>query len=115
MNSKATLKVPLHALLQHVPTALHREMRTSRYVAERSSAIIIQADDSRKQADNAQSCYKRLYEAIVEAGHAAVPGETSVEQAKRVKDLQRSDNERRLKGKKQHSSKKSTRRTRGDD
>lgn len=87
MNSKATLKVPLAALLQHVPRALHHELRASRYVADRSSAFIIQADDSRKQNDNAHSCYKRLYEAIVEAGHAAIPGETSAEQAKRVKDL----------------------------
>lgn len=87
MNSKATLKVPLDALLNHVPTALHHEVTASRYVAERSNAIIIQADDSRKQTDNAHSCYKRLYEAIVDAGRAAIPGETSVEQAKRVKDL----------------------------
>ena len=87
MNSKATLKVPLDALLGHVPAALHHEVRASRYVAERSSAFIIQADDSRKQNDNAQSCYKRLYEAIVEAGQAAIPGETSAEQARRVKDL----------------------------
>ena len=87
MNSKATLKVPLDALLHHVPSALHHEIKTSRYVAERSSAIIIQADDSRKQNDNAHSCYKRLYEAIVEAGQTVIPGETSAEQAKRVKDL----------------------------
>lgn len=87
VNSKATLKVPLDALLSHVPAALHHEVRASRYVAERSSAFIIQADDSRKQTDNAHSCYKRLYEAIVAAGQAAIPGETSAEQAKRVKDL----------------------------
>ena len=87
MNSKATLKVPLHALLQHLPTALHHEIRASRHLAERSSTIVIQADDSRKQSDNAHSCYKRLYEAIVDAGHAAIPGETSAEQTKRVKDL----------------------------
>ncbi|KAF1966768.1 hypothetical protein BU23DRAFT_421729, partial [Bimuria novae-zelandiae CBS 107.79] len=115
VNSKATLKVPLDELLHHVPNALHREIRASRYVAERSSALIIQADDSRKQTDNAHSCYKRLYEAIVEAGHTAIPGETSADQAKRVKDLQKSDNERRLKGKKQHSAKKSSRSRRGDD
>ncbi|OAG02659.1 uncharacterized protein CC84DRAFT_1166491 [Paraphaeosphaeria sporulosa] len=115
VNSKATLKMPLNALLDHVPSVLHHEIRASRYVAERSSAIVIQADDSRKQNDNAHSCYKRLYEAIVEAGHAAIPGETSAEQAKRVKDLQKSDNERRIKTKKQHSAKKSSRRGRGDD
>lgn len=87
MNSKATLKVPLDALLPHLPRVLHREIRTSRYVAERSNALIIQADDSRKQSDNANSCYRRLHEAIVDAARNAIPGETSAEQAQRVKDL----------------------------
>jgi predicted ATPase len=87
VNSKATLKVPLDALLDHVPAALHGEIRRSRYVAARSNTIIVQADDSRKQSDNAHSCYKRLYEAIAEAGRHAVPAETSAEQMQRVKDL----------------------------
>ncbi|KAF1838020.1 hypothetical protein BDW02DRAFT_595112 [Decorospora gaudefroyi] len=115
VNSKATLKVPLDALLQHVPAALHGEIRRSRYVAARSNTIMVQADDSRKQSENAHSCYKRLYEAIAEAGRRAVPTETPAEQVQRVKALQRSDNEHRLKSKKQHSAKKSSRRSRGDE
>ena len=87
MNSKATLKVPLDALLKHIPRALHNEIRASRYVAERSEALIIQADDSRKQNDNAHSCYARLHQMITAAGQDAIPGETSAEQAKRVKNL----------------------------
>jgi peptidyl-tRNA hydrolase ICT1 len=87
VNSKATLKVPLPALLQHVPAALHSELRASRYVAERASALVIHADDSRKQSDNAHSCYRRLYEAIADAGRRAIPGETSAGQAERVKNL----------------------------
>jgi peptidyl-tRNA hydrolase ICT1 len=87
VNSKATLKVPLDALLHHVPVALHGEISRSRYVAPRTNTIIVQADDSRKQSDNAHSCYKRLYNAIAEAGHQAVPTETSAEQVQRVKDL----------------------------
>lgn len=79
--------MPLDALLQHVPTAIHGEIRRSRYVATRSDTIIVQADDSRKQNDNAHSCYKRLFEAIVEAGHHAVPAATSAEQVQHVKDL----------------------------
>ncbi|KAF1920288.1 hypothetical protein BDU57DRAFT_583746 [Ampelomyces quisqualis] len=115
VNSKATLRVPLDALLPHVPTALHGEIRRSRYVAPKSGVIIVQADDSRKQRDNARSCYKRLYDAIVEAGHHAVPNEASAEQSQHVKNLQKADNERRLKSKKQQSAKKSSRRRRGDD
>ena len=87
VNSKATLKIPLDALLQHVPSALHNDIRNSRYLAARSNALIIQADDSRKQNDNAHSCYKRLHEAIVDAGRNAVPGQTTAEQAERVKNL----------------------------
>jgi peptidyl-tRNA hydrolase ICT1 len=87
VNSKATLKVGLDSLLKHVPNALHSEIRCSRYVAARSDSIIIQADDSRKQTDNALSCYARLHQVIVEAGKKALPGETSAEQAKRVQTL----------------------------
>ncbi|KAI4655340.1 hypothetical protein J4E93_000052 [Alternaria ventricosa] len=115
VNSKATLKVPLDALLHHIPAALHGEIRRSRYVAARSNTIIVQADDSRKQSDNAQSCYRRIYEAIARAGQDAVPAETSAAQVQHVKQLQKSDNERRLKSKKQHSAKKTSRRSRGDE
>lgn len=79
--------MPLDALLHYVPAALHGEIRRSRYVAARSNTIIVQADDSRKQSDNAQSCYKRLYEAIAQAGQDAVPAETPAAQVQRVKQL----------------------------
>ncbi|KAF3005126.1 hypothetical protein E8E13_010271 [Curvularia kusanoi] len=115
VNSKATLRVPLGALLNHVPTALHDELRRSRYVGAKSNDIVVQADDSRKQNDNAYACYKRLYDAIVEAGRIAVPNETTAEQMRHVKNLQKADNERRLKNKKQQSAKKSSRRSRGED
>ncbi|KAI4668132.1 uncharacterized protein J4E78_001955 [Alternaria triticimaculans] len=80
-----------------------------------SNAIIVQADDSRKQSDNAQSCYRRIYQAIARAGQDAVPAETSAAQVQRVKQLQKADNERRLKSKKQQSAKKTSRRSRGDE
>ncbi|KAF2018376.1 hypothetical protein BU24DRAFT_169648 [Aaosphaeria arxii CBS 175.79] len=114
-ESKATLKVPLEALLKHVPSALHSEIRSCRYYAKRTDALIFQADESRKLHDNLDSCYAKLHQVVLDAGKSAVPGETSAEQKKHVKSLQKADNERRLKGKKQHSSKKSSRRSRGDD
>jgi len=79
--------VPLDTLLRHVPVALHSDIRRSRHVATKSNTIVVQADDSRKQSDNAQSCYRRLYQAIAEAAQRAVPSETSAEQAQRVKLL----------------------------
>lgn len=87
VNSKATLRVPLGALLNHVPTALHHELRHSRYLGSKTNDIVVQADDSRKQNANAHACYKRLYDAIREAGRIAVPSETSAEQMRHVKNL----------------------------
>ena len=87
VNSKATLRVPLDALLNHVPTALHRELRRSRYLASKSNDMVVQADESRKQNDNAHACYKRLYDAIRDAGRIAVPSETTAEQMRHVKNL----------------------------
>ncbi|USP73125.1 hypothetical protein yc1106_00399 [Curvularia clavata] len=115
VHSKATLKVPLDALLPHVPAAIHGEIKRSRYLAQRSRCLVVHADDSRKQSDNARSCYRRLFDAIVQAAQDAVPAETSPEQVQRVKQLQKSNNERRIKSKKHHSAKKSSRRGPGDD
>ncbi|KAF2704270.1 hypothetical protein K504DRAFT_342114, partial [Pleomassaria siparia CBS 279.74] len=109
VSSKATLQVPLEGLLKHIPSALHSEIKSSRYIAPRSKNLIIQADDSRKQTDNAHSCYARLHQVIVHAGRNAIPGQTSAEQSKRVRNLQKTENEHRLKSKKQHSAKKSSR------
>jgi peptidyl-tRNA hydrolase ICT1 len=87
VNSKATLRVPLDALLQHVPTALHRDVAASRYLAARANALVVHADDSRKQADNAHTCYTRLYQAIARAAHLAIPADASPKQVQRVKNL----------------------------
>ena len=75
---------------------------------------MIQADDSRKQNDNVNSCFRRLHDLILEAGRQAVPNETSVEQVKRVEDLQKSEKAYRRKAKAFQSKKKSARRG-GDD
>ncbi|KAF2233716.1 peptidyl-tRNA hydrolase domain protein [Viridothelium virens] len=110
VNSKATLRVPLDSLYQFVPTILHAEIRASRFHASKADALIIQADDSRKQNDNVHTCFKKLHNLIIEAGEKLVPGETSELQKTRVRTLQRKENESRLKAKKFHSSKKSSRR-----
>jgi peptidyl-tRNA hydrolase ICT1 len=49
--------------------------------------LVIQADDSRKQSDNVQSCFVKLHELVVQAGREVVPGETSAEQMKHVEKL----------------------------
>lgn len=88
-------------------------MQTSRYCAPKSDALVIQADDSRKQGDNIQSCYAKLHDLIIQVGRDVVPGETSQAQSDRVVRLQKTENEARLRLKKRQSDKKSARRSGG--
>ncbi|KAJ5539632.1 hypothetical protein N7513_007964 [Penicillium frequentans] len=110
VNTKATLKVPLAALLPLVPRLLHPKLHTSRYASDRSQALIFQSDESRKQASNVDSCFDKLHQLLESAAKAVIPGETSPEQKDRVQKLQRAQNESRLKSKKFQSDKKSNRR-----
>ncbi|KAJ5795689.1 uncharacterized protein N7518_004229 [Penicillium psychrosexuale] len=129
VNSKATLKVPLDALLPLVPRLIHHPLRTSRYAAERAQCLVIQSDEERKQSSNVESCFDKLYQLLQSSAKEVIPGETSQEQRNRVQKLyvhffhgsdranltkkkhrQRAQNEGRIKDKKQHSDKKSSRR-----
>ena len=87
VNSKATVRLLLKDLLPIVPNILHQQIKESRYHAERSHALVIQADGSRKQADNVEEAFTKLRELILAAGKKSVRGETSPEQMKRVKNL----------------------------
>jgi peptidyl-tRNA hydrolase ICT1 len=70
---------------------------------------LIQSDESRKQVQNKNACFRKLHELLIEVGRQTVPGETSADQNARVKLLKRAENEARLRAKKQASSKKSSR------
>ncbi|RMD39716.1 hypothetical protein DV735_g5410, partial [Chaetothyriales sp. CBS 134920] len=109
VNSKAQLRVPLSQLCALVPPVLHRGLRQCRYYAPGSDSLLIQADDSRKQAANRDACYRRLTELVADVYRATVPGETSDAQKERVKGLKTQYNESRLQGKKFRSSKKAAR------
>ncbi|RDI78506.1 hypothetical protein Vi05172_g11480 [Venturia inaequalis] len=116
VSSKATLRVPAKHLLKDLPTLMHGPLRASRYYAKASESLVIQADDSRKQADNAELCWQRFHQLLKEVAGKAVPGVTSDSQRSKVKNLQKRDNEVRLKQKKVHSNKKASRRSgRGGD
>lgn len=79
--------------------------------------MIIQADDSRKQADNANACFQRLHSLILEIGRENVPNETGAGQAERVAKLQKAEAAGRRKMKERLSGKKAARRGggRGED
>jgi len=116
VNSKAQLRVSLDQLLPMLPTVLHDGIRKSTYYAGKTNSLLIQSDDSRKQAANKDTCYRKLNELIMDVYNHSVPGETSEEQKDKVKKLQRAENEARLQMKKKQSSKKAARQKgRGDD
>ncbi|KAM5445936.1 hypothetical protein MaudCBS49596_007005 [Microsporum audouinii] len=115
VNSKATIKVPMSSLLPLIPKILHPSIRLSRYYAENSQALVIQSDDSRKQSQNLNACFDKLTDMVAEVGRAVIPGETSPEQKRKVEKLQKSANEARIRMKKAHSNKKSSRRGRSDE
>lgn len=110
VSSKATLRLPISALLQRVPKVMHSPIMSSRYHAAKSSDIVIQADDSRKQNDNVNACFRKLHELIIQAGRETVPGETTPEQTKRVEQLQKAEAAGRRKMKEFQSKKKGARR-----
>lgn len=87
VNSKVTLKIPLSTILRLVPRALHAQIRSSRYIAERSDSLVIQSDETRKQTKNLDLCFEKLRELLLTAGKMAIPGETSPEQRKKVQAL----------------------------
>ncbi|RAL10883.1 peptidyl-tRNA hydrolase domain protein [Aspergillus homomorphus CBS 101889] len=115
VNSKATLRVPLDALLPLVPRVLHSPLQATHYIAPRTRSLVIQSEESRKRTENVESCYDKLHQLIKRTGMDAIPGETSQEQKDRVHKLQKAANESRIKTKKFLSSKKSSRRGSRDD
>ncbi|KAL9055033.1 MAG: hypothetical protein Q9162_003798 [Coniocarpon cinnabarinum] len=115
VNSKATMKVDLNGLLAILPPVLHNGIRQTSYCADRSTSLVISCDESRKQADNRAGCETRLRDLIRDVGRSVVPGETSPETKKRVKQHQAAEKEARMRMKKFQSAKKSSRRKGSSD
>ncbi|KAF2857817.1 peptidyl-tRNA hydrolase domain protein [Piedraia hortae CBS 480.64] len=111
VSSKATLRIPLYTLFAHVPPLLHPLIKSSRYYAQRSNEIIVQADESRKQSENIEICFEKLHNMLLQSGREAIPRKTSPEKAKRVEVLQKIEVSRRKKSKQHHSMKKASRKT----
>lgn len=85
VNSKATLRFFMKDLLSIVPIVLHPKLRASKYHAEKSHSLVIQADGRRKQSANVDACFEKLRLMIEAGGKSAVRGETSPEQAAKVR------------------------------
>jgi peptidyl-tRNA hydrolase ICT1 len=106
--------VPIAQLLPLLPASLHKGILSSRFYAEKTSSLLIQADESRKAQANKDTCFRKLNELIVDVYNKTVPGETTAEQKVKVKGLQKAENEARLRMKRFQSSKKQSRSSRTD-
>ena len=87
MNSKATVRFQMKDLSYIIPDVLLPQLRASKYFAERSQSLVIQADGSRKQTANVQECFHKLNLLVLDAGKHAVKGETSPEHVAKVRRL----------------------------
>ena len=79
--------MPLARLRPHTPALLHDALRTSRFYARRADALVFAADGSRRQAENADDCFARLWRCLLDAVDRVVPGDTAPEQRERVRKL----------------------------
>ena len=88
VNSKATLRANLFSkeFARAIPQSVLNQLRNSnsKYITN-SGDVVIQADASRKQNDNYEACFTKLYRFIVES--IDLPGQTSDEQIKKVETL----------------------------
>lgn len=74
-------------LLAATPAILHSPLRASKYFAGKSNSLVIQADGSRRQADNVQECFQKLKLLIESAGKSVIMGETTPEKMAKVRQL----------------------------
>jgi peptidyl-tRNA hydrolase ICT1 len=49
--------------------------------------LVIQSEESRKQAANVESCYEKLHRLLKTTAEDVIPGETSEEQREKVQKL----------------------------
>lgn len=86
-NSKATVRLATKDLSHLTPSIFHKALAASQYHAAKSEALIVQADSSRKQSDNVEECFRKLYQNIMQICRSMVKGETSPDQVRKVREL----------------------------
>lgn len=74
-------------LLAATPAILHSPLRASKYFAEKSNSLVIQADGSRKQTDNVEECFRKLKLLVESVGKSVIKGETTPDQMAKVQQL----------------------------
>ncbi|KAI0887019.1 uncharacterized protein GGS22DRAFT_159189 [Annulohypoxylon maeteangense] len=108
-ESKATTVWPIEELSKDLPKLMRAALRSSKYYSKRNDSITIQAQTQRNRTANTEENHHKLLEELHRMYKDHVPGETSEETIKKYEDLAKSYHESRLQSKKQHSSKKASR------
>lgn len=66
---------------------IHSQLQSSRYVAQRTRTLVIQSEETRKQATNVETCFNKLHQLLRSSAREVIPGETSQDQKDRVQKL----------------------------
>lgn len=80
-----TLKYPESDLLRQIPAILHDKIRTLKYY-KKAGFLLIQVSEHRKQAQNEDEAWVRLYQEIANVAKD-IPGATSPAQKAKVEEL----------------------------
>jgi len=80
-----TLKYPENDLLRQIPAVLHDKIRALKYY-KKAGFLLIQVSEYRKQAQNEDEAWVRLYQEIANVAKT-IPGATSLAQKAKVQEL----------------------------
>ncbi|OAV88874.1 hypothetical protein PTTG_28892 [Puccinia triticina 1-1 BBBD Race 1] len=94
VNTKATLKLELGKLNSIIPAYWITNLSNSHLYAPQTGQLVIHSSLTRSQPSNVDDCWTKLHHIFKSASEAGLIGETSVEQAEKVKRLKSIDKSR---------------------
>ncbi|KAG7103247.1 putative uncharacterized protein like [Verticillium longisporum] len=109
-ETKAITAWPVKDLLAALPKLMHPGIRASKYYTSRSDSLSFQAQTHRHRDANTDENLEKLVEEVQRIYRESVPGETTPGKRKKHEEVAKSFDRARLRDKKQHSSKKQSRR-----
>lgn len=81
------LRLALDDVTPPLPNLILNQLASSRYASDKGRSLVIQADNSRKQADNKAECFTKLDELIMTCCSAVIKKDTDPEQIEKVRKL----------------------------
>jgi len=107
VNTKATVRCQIDA--KWIPLWARLELRKSPYFVASTNSLLVTSTAHRSQAQNVEESLRKLHQCVLLASSIAIKNEPSVEQVKRVEDLQRREKVRRKVEKERRSQVKKSR------